>query len=1355
MADSLIIHIDGDDSGYRKALENIEKTTKSAMSAMGDSTEKATDAIDDLGDKAEDAAKETDDLGESSDKAGKKTKELGEKSKKSKIQIEDLGKKSDKATENLDKMKDGAKTAAIAVVGLATAVGTVALKSMQDYQKASNSFRSQTGMAEDEARDFEKAMSDIYAGNYGESFEDIADSMAAVVQSSKNIDPTNVQKLTTNALTLRDTFGFEIPETMRAANMLIDQFGVTGEEAFNLIAQGAQNGLNKNDDLLDSINEYSVHYKQMGMGAEEMFNSLKNGAQKGTFSVDKLGDAMKEFGIRSKDNSDSTKKAFQQIGLNADKMTKKFAKGGKEGKEAFNDVTDALFKMDDKVAQNEAGVALFGTMWEDLGEDGVRALSDLNGEFDKTKSTMSDITQIKYDTPLEAIQGAGRTIQTSVIAPLSQVLMPTINDITAKITSWAKGFKKDAENGTLEQKINGTVGALKIAVPLVATGVAAYKSYQIATMAATAAQALFNGTILLNPIGLIAAGAVTAIAAVAGIAAAVGNARDEYFQFGEEIEKAGEKYEEAKEKADLTEDYAAKWRDMKNAIAEGKVPAEEMGAAQQTIKDYEQWFIDHYGDYISAEEQKNGIRDETIEKLEKQQDTLAEIERLELEAELRKVKPDLKKHAEDIKNAEATIKSLEEQKQHATDTRVALLNVKKEYEQLVEAGARTEEINKFLEDTEKSFYELSGTAEGTFQKLTTANFENRITKALSNTQLQVKDAESGLTEYNDVIDDTTLSLQTYQAQSKSLIDTALGSTYQEWSTKIDLVKDAQDKLSKGINLSEEDIQKLTDKFPELKEQEITPQTLSEKFKDLTTDLEKAAKQADLLGTNLNGIPKNIDVGVTMKVFGNNGLSMNGYAKGTDYAKKGLSVVNERGMELIESKNGSFRYVDSDTAALTYLEHGDRVYTAQQTKRMLRGGVVGIPGFADGLNNRGSIGVSSSILIDVKSRGADIGKMIAEGIAVGIDDGKSDIEKGMEEINKACAKSEFERKLSLVETAKDIEEIEKEHIEGLLDSEKHYMAESRRLEIEKEQSTMTAEERRKKRAENEQKAYIDKLKETAETERKIMELHRKELESIRQKCVDNLKEMAEAAFDDIDELESAVNTMSDKFKSYGSLYYSYDLPEITINGVTQTPTVTKLSDLDEQTETMQKYADNLEAIKSRANVPKEFFKTIGEMSIDEGLTFTNTLLAASDSEFDKYIESWQRKQDEAERIAKAVYADDYEKARKMIEDKFGPEAADRFFQIGGKSAQEFGEGFVEEFRNVLKKIWEKAGEQLAGFAPHLAITVEAENAKAAMTSNVYNSTATYNLLPSPGESTRGQLAEVKAAEWLNRARNRKG
>ena len=118
--------------------------------------------------------------------------------------------------------------------------------------------------------------------------------------------------------------------------MLMDQFGISGEEAFNLIAQGAQNGLDKNGDLLDSINEYSVHYKQLNFTAEEFFNSMINGAESGTFSVDKLGDAVKEFGIRVKDTADSTTEGFELIGLDANKMRKEFAKGGEAASKAMD-----------------------------------------------------------------------------------------------------------------------------------------------------------------------------------------------------------------------------------------------------------------------------------------------------------------------------------------------------------------------------------------------------------------------------------------------------------------------------------------------------------------------------------------------------------------------------------------------------------------------------------------------------------------------------------------------------------------------------------------------------------------------------------------------------------------------------------------------------------------------------------------------------------------------------------------------------------------------------------------------------------------------------------------------------------
>ena len=99
-----------------------------------------------------------------------------------------------------------------------------------------------------------------------------------------------------------------------------------GKKLLNLIAQGAQNGLDKNDDLLDTINEYSVHFSQAGYSAEEMFNSLKNGTDAGTFSVDKLGDAVKEFGIRMKDGTAND--SLKELGLNVDDVTKRFAQGG-------------------------------------------------------------------------------------------------------------------------------------------------------------------------------------------------------------------------------------------------------------------------------------------------------------------------------------------------------------------------------------------------------------------------------------------------------------------------------------------------------------------------------------------------------------------------------------------------------------------------------------------------------------------------------------------------------------------------------------------------------------------------------------------------------------------------------------------------------------------------------------------------------------------------------------------------------------------------------------------------------------------------------------------------------------------
>ena len=351
--------------------------------------------------------------------------------------LKDVEGSAENATTSTEKLKEGF-TVVKGVIASLIAEGIKKLSSelvdlakqavdfSAEFESAMNTLQVQTGMSSKEMEKYNGIMKEMYNKNYGESFGDIAQSIATVAQNSKEVDPAKIQELTEGALTLRDAFGFEVNETMRAANMLIDQFGISGEEAYNLIAQGAQNGLNKNGDLLDTINEYAVHFKQTGRGAEDFFNMLENGAEEGTFSVDKLGDAWKEFGIRAKDTTTTTTEAYEILGLNADEMRAKFAAGGESAKQATDTILTALFSMDDAVKQNQAGVDLFGTMWEDLGADAIKALSDTNGEIATTKNSLEEINKVQYSGFKNELEQMGRELQTSVFEPLAEKVIPQV-----------------------------------------------------------------------------------------------------------------------------------------------------------------------------------------------------------------------------------------------------------------------------------------------------------------------------------------------------------------------------------------------------------------------------------------------------------------------------------------------------------------------------------------------------------------------------------------------------------------------------------------------------------------------------------------------------------------------------------------------------------------------------------------------------------------------------------------------------------------------------------------------------------------------------------------------------------------
>lgn len=572
-------------------------------------------------------------------KVGDSFKNLENKSNKT--DLSKVKKEMDDVKSSADNLKSAVGDALKEAGAAATTVGgalTGTVISANSEEKALNSLQAQTGLTAEEMTKYKDVLEDVYTGNFGESQEEVANVLALIKQTTNETNPSKLKDMTENLFTLRDAYDYDFVETLRAANMLMEQFGVTGDEAFNLIAQGSQKGLNKNGDLLDTINEYSVHYKQLGYDANEFFNSLENGSKAGTFSIDKLGDAMKEFGIRSKDTNSSTQEGFTLLGYgakasaediqkakdevakleknlyyakeeqkgfnnstseltkqkNADKIEQysealktakenlanlesagkgakgsiedlqaRFAKGGDSAKSATSEVLKALFKMDDKVKQNQAGVDLFGTMWEDLGIDGVKALMKVNGSADKTKNTMKKIKDIKYDDVEADWASLGRTVQTDVINPIGKSLFPEVK----KLCNFASKHTKDIIP-TL--KIVGSlVGGIWVGkkTTAVVSGVqsliGAYKSLRTATETAKIAQEGLNLAQKSNAIGIIVGLAATLVGSLWSIASANDEAKESQDKLNEAHEQA---QEEIKELKDANDEYVQSKKDAASEV---------------------------------------------------------------------------------------------------------------------------------------------------------------------------------------------------------------------------------------------------------------------------------------------------------------------------------------------------------------------------------------------------------------------------------------------------------------------------------------------------------------------------------------------------------------------------------------------------------------------------------------------------------------------------------------------------------------------------------------------------------------------------------------------------------------------
>lgn len=410
---------------------------------------------------------------------------------------------------------------------------------MLDAQGAYNDFQAKTGSSKEEMKQFTEQMDELYKNNYGESLNDVADSMAKVSQYTGEVNPENLKKLTENVYAFSETFDADFDESLRGADGLMKNMGLTADEAFDLMAKGAQNGLDKSGELGDNIAEYSQLWGQAGFSAQEMFGVLENGLESGAYNLDKVNDFVKEFGVSLTDGrfeeninsfSDSTQSLFKQ-----------WQNGKATTKDVFMSV---IADLNDTKTEQEA-LTTASSVWSSLGEDNalkvIRSLGDVNENYKSVKGTMEDIKKVKYDDLQNDMSSLGRTIQIDIIKPVLDKGLPKIRKAVKEHAPEIKRVVSDCVSGIVKflgkvitnfddikkkAKVAGAaIGAMFITNKIIGfvTGIVklvkTYTTLKAAIEATTTAQKLMN---LTNPVGI----ATLAAGAIAGLVIANKNAKD-------------------------------------------------------------------------------------------------------------------------------------------------------------------------------------------------------------------------------------------------------------------------------------------------------------------------------------------------------------------------------------------------------------------------------------------------------------------------------------------------------------------------------------------------------------------------------------------------------------------------------------------------------------------------------------------------------------------------------------------------------------------------------------------------------------------------------------------------------------
>lgn len=194
-----------------------------------------------------------------------------------------------------------------------------------------------------------------------------------------------------------DTFNADFKETLISANALAKQFGISADEAIQLIQDGFIAGGDANGEFLNTLKEYPAYFKEAGISASHFVAIVAETNKVGIFS-DKGVDAIKEGNLRLREMTTATAAALDRIGISSTQVQKDLQTGAKTTFQVMQEVSAKLAELPDSAQSVGTAIAdIFGGPGEDAGLQYLRTLKDISTDLDTVKSKAGELGRLQEE----------------------------------------------------------------------------------------------------------------------------------------------------------------------------------------------------------------------------------------------------------------------------------------------------------------------------------------------------------------------------------------------------------------------------------------------------------------------------------------------------------------------------------------------------------------------------------------------------------------------------------------------------------------------------------------------------------------------------------------------------------------------------------------------------------------------------------------------------------------------------------------------------------------------------------------------------------------------------------------------